>query len=602
MKKKIIINNNITIYDSPSDGIPYISDVKIVEAVSNNKGIEIGGTAANKLSFRLFNPPMEHLDGAKIEVFIQDIAEVDEVLETLINLETDTIDTDLVTQDIVSDVDNNNTDTAADSDDIAGFLEGYDTTVETIDTNAGANTYDPSDADEDDETITPAEVTQETRDDETDDATEAEAAENMDDSWQAMGTFYVTKVKSDKSNELITVTALDGFGVMNGYFEPTDASATLDNSYADFKTQLAGIGLIAEDETFPTDSSFAIKKMKFRDAVATFAGLAGGYGNFNRYGTLDLRRYKINDSYLIGEAEIHSVNTTDDEFIVDSVLCGDPNGSNLISPAGGVYGDGTLIFENDYMTQDILDGIKTAYEDLHWQPCEIVCAWHYGMTAGDIVKAKIGDEFSYISISYIEIDLDTETCKIKSFGESSTKHIKKTERGSTSISKNTVAKALKNPDIQTLIKEISGTGGDDYMLFGPSIDYSSNKTYYDLKNGNDAVMRKDITILRFGKIGVEFGEATFKAGAKYLDLDSTKDGILAYQADAASGTNFRVVPKVFVNTANGNELSALNCIYSGRMRSQTNLRLYRTPIDGTDISNLPAEDVQFLVIGIFHKS
>ena len=244
-----------------------------------------------------------------------------------------------------------------------------------------------------------------------------------------LGKFYITEIESKDDYKTVTITGYDGMCKLEEDYETTITTwpASISDVVNDIATQY---GFNIATTTFP---SYTIDYIEgtCREYLGWIAGLMGKNARFNKDGKLEFKWYEVVEvstqgasveygtliadegSYsngvltlgtgfsVSGNTLVYSGSgsgnlsisralqyqngmerTRTDSFTVSSITSGTED--NVLVAGNGVG----ITFENPFMTQEILNSIKTAIGTVTFNPCEVKWKGNPALEVGDIVTVK----------------------------------------------------------------------------------------------------------------------------------------------------------------------------------------------------------------------
>lgn len=351
---------------------PSITDVSLVNSACS-KTMEIGATASDRLKFTIINPEKTTYDGDEVLFYIQET-------ETSTRSRTAEIEDEVGTE------------TADD------FVFPDDDSVTEEDT-------------EDEEDITPedeedAEEIQTALDEGLSLALEGEFEEETTETlpdgeygydWEQLGAYYVYS-QVNNTDGSITLTCFDGFSRMNGPFVPTNRTATIADMYEDLQTQvLRDCGITVSDEDFGDIANDEIEinfTCTYREAIGYFAGLCGGFAEFDQEGNCGISQYVFDDNNLIDTELISYNETSAGEMVIESISCNRTRNALKDDIIESGSGGQNIQFTNPFMTQELLDDIFSGYLGMRFTGAVASANWDARMNAGEFVRIFTADEYA----------------------------------------------------------------------------------------------------------------------------------------------------------------------------------------------------------------
>lgn len=367
MRYKTKINiNGAELLDEQSDTASSITGVQLATACGN--GFQIGGTASSQLSLTVLKPYKDRFDGDKIDFYIFEVEDTDTTISELVEEVGDSTETVAVEDDDQNDA----IETAEDEEEGEEVTEEEEAEATTEADSVAANLYDIMNGEEE---------TEETE----------EVEEDTEQGWILYGSFYVYK-QTNNSDGSITLSAYDGFSLMNGTYTPGITSGTFQQYYDDLRTQLATLGVVMDEGEW--DDTYTItwnQVASYREAAGYLAGLQGGFATFGDDNTLGISQYGYNEGVLLKSAMQTWKETSSGQTEIDSIICTTNLAGNTI--LAGEDGGQPLSFYNPFMTQDILDNILTEYNGITYTGAVCSCNWDAGMLSGELVRVMSDEEF-----------------------------------------------------------------------------------------------------------------------------------------------------------------------------------------------------------------
>ena len=367
MRYKTKINiNGAELLDEQSDTASSITGVKLTTACGN--GFQIGGTASSQLSLTVLKPYKDKFDGDKIDFYIFEVEDTDTTISELMEEVGDSTETVAVEDDDQNDA----IETAEDEEEGEEATEEEEAEATTEADAVAANLYDIMNGEEE---------TEETE----------EVEEDTEQGWILYGSFYVYK-QTNNSDGSITLSAYDGFSLMNGTYTPGITSGTFQQYYDDLRSQLATLGVVMDEGEW--DDTYTItwnQVASYREAVGYLAGLRGGFATFGDDNTLGISQYGYNEGVLLKSAMQTWKETSSGETEIDSIICTTNLAGDTI--LAGESGGQPLSCYNPFMTQDILDGILAEYNGITYTGAVFSCNWNAGLLSGELVRVMSDEEF-----------------------------------------------------------------------------------------------------------------------------------------------------------------------------------------------------------------
>lgn len=374
---KIIINGvEVTEQNSRFDlGLPYIKDITLYDNACKGS-MDIGATASNSLRFTIVNPYKNTFDGDIVQFLTRSTGEdgrgriaeiIDEVGEEASGL---IIDGEDYGSDMEENEENGEDPTQEELDDaeeIAAerlanefvLLEGEDTAEETI--------------------------------------------EVVDDEWSSIGFFYVHESKSAGSGESISIICFDGFCLLGGTFRPEQQKDTIQNLYNNLRAQvLEDTGIEIDEHIFAADQNLTVDwnfSCSYRDALGYFAGLVGGFAEFDGDGTVGISFYGYSDLFMLTSDLIGYSEDSSGEMVIEGMQCNvalNDVGQNIIRAGTGQE----VAWTNPFVTQDILDTVFASYQGMRITGARLTALWNDWMASGQFVRIFTPEEFA----DYIKLD------------------------------------------------------------------------------------------------------------------------------------------------------------------------------------------------------
>lgn len=198
-----------------------------------------------------------------------------------------------------------------------------------------------------------------------------------------LGKFYITEIESKDDYKTVTITGYDGMCKLEEEYETTITTwpASISAVVNDIATQY---GFEVATTTFP---SYTIDYIEgtCREYLGWIAGLMGKNARFNRDGKLEFKWYKTVSNYSISRALQYQnglERTRTDSFTVSSITSGTED--NVLVAGNGVG----ITFENPFITQEILNSIKSSIGTVTFKPCEVKWHGNPALEVGDIVTVK----------------------------------------------------------------------------------------------------------------------------------------------------------------------------------------------------------------------
>lgn len=336
----------------------YIRDVELSDCVSN-KVLDIGATGASRLSVTIVNPESASYDGEDVEFWVSPIDDgIKTRAEQIIDEVGDTAGTDVVVSDPVE------IDSTED--------EGDEGEPMTADEEAQLETEVEA------ENKSAFEILEGVSEQIETETTESETEEE----WTKLGIFTV--YSQTDFNGQIRLVCYDKFALMNDTYIPSVIRDTIQNLFKDYCSQLRAKGIeIDSGIEMPIDTITWLTYSSFREAVGYFAGLCGGYADFDEDGVLNINQYAPSGIELVKEELISITGTSGGDVDVTGFECG-----------GIVAGDiASMSFNNPFMTQEILDDIYADYKGLRLSGQKFTAMWTPAMQAGTFVRLMSEEEY-----------------------------------------------------------------------------------------------------------------------------------------------------------------------------------------------------------------
>lgn len=374
---KVVVGQNEYLEDQSVEYIDYttvrtpsVTDIELANNACSGT-MEIGATASDRLQVRILNPDQNAFDGETVELWVQETEDSTESLADQIAEEVGTDTTDSVEYD-------DDEEEVADPDE-----EGEDLDPE--------DEADAEAVDEDMEAGLTEQLTGEEPDPETD--VDPDPGEP---SWERIGIFYTyEQTKNDDGS--ITLTCYDGFINMNGSFFPASTNATIADMYEDLRVQIReNCGIEVDEEEFGDYADISITidfTLSYREAIGFFAGIRGGYAEFDGDGSCGISQYVFDENILI-DSELRSYQETSaGEMTIEAVTCNRSRDglTNDIIEAG--EGGQDISFRNPFMTEEILQDIYDSYKGMRFTGAVTSSPWNSRMMAGEFVRIFSEDEY-----------------------------------------------------------------------------------------------------------------------------------------------------------------------------------------------------------------
>lgn len=226
-------------------------------------------------------------------------------------------------------------------------------------------------------------------------------------SYMLLGAFYVDKVSSADGWKTVTIEAYDYLSKLNVPYKPTITfPATPNQIFNDIRSQYftgtnTAVGYYpmnrGSTEVYPETELGAYLEGTVADYIGWLAGLIGTNAVMSPVGEL---RFK--DPYYAGNADfklnqdvqyMNGLNMQKkDAFVIHSLTSG--TSENPITSGSGTG----IAFSNPMMTQDILDGLLTAYNGFTYYPMS--CEWrcYPEIFAGEGIKVQQADSNYYQTV------------------------------------------------------------------------------------------------------------------------------------------------------------------------------------------------------------
>lgn len=167
-----------------------------------------------------------------------------------------------------------------------------------------------------------------------------------------------------------------------GYDRMMKLSGSYTSELADETDTIAVLNEIADKTGVPIiTTGFAIISMKkpvgytYREALACISQLYGCFANVNCAGAIELRFWEDTGYILTADAGINGFEHGEAEFIVGKITCiiscDEVGNSNTITSGTGEKG---ITISNEFMTQEILDGIYEKIKGFSYTPvrCPVI--------------------------------------------------------------------------------------------------------------------------------------------------------------------------------------------------------------------------------------
>lgn len=369
------LQSEVNTEDGISYRAPSITDVKLVNCTTL-KTMEIGATASDCLTLTVLNPFKTSFDGDKVEFYISpvepDELSVMELLDEEVGdeISDEVLDEDEFDSEIEEDEEEGEELTEEETEDseLAAselemqqymFLEGEETTSEDEDTDEGE-----------------------------------------EEAWQKVGVYYVYSQKNISGG--VILTCYDGFSRMNDTYVPTEKNGTVQQLYDDLRAQvLANCDIAVDEFEFDDLHNIEIKwdfACSYRNALGFFAGIAGGFGDFDNEGNAGISFYSFTDNILL-ESDVISYSDSMGEILLDGISCNisaDNLGTDIIEIGAGQ----SISFNNPFVTESILEDIFTEYRGIRFTGAELTVRWDDSLVSGTFARIFTEDEYrNYLGLN-----------------------------------------------------------------------------------------------------------------------------------------------------------------------------------------------------------
>lgn len=362
---------------------PSITNVTLVNSACAGV-MEIGATASDQLTLTVVNPHKTSFDGAVIEFYTKEIETEERTRAAEIE--------ELVGEDTTDEMIAIDRDSAEEDDE-----DEEEITAE-----------EEEDAEEVDEELSSGlDAVLEGEDHES--TTEDQEEGEIDEEWEQLGLFYVYSQNTNADGS-ITLVCYDGFCKMNGTFEPTNETATIEDMFDDLTDQvLENCGITIDEEDFDdiADEEITIDfTCSYREAMGYFAGLLGGYAEFGQDGTCGISLYMFDDNNIIDSDLISYSESSAGEMVVESIICNRSKDGITDNTIESGSGGQSISFVNPFMTKNMLDSIFAKYQGFRFSGGTTVVSWDERMSAGEFVR--IFDETEYENYLMVKNYLEQE--------------------------------------------------------------------------------------------------------------------------------------------------------------------------------------------------
>ena len=356
---------------------PYISDVKLTDNATAGV-MQIGATPSDCLTFTIRNPNRTNYDGELVEFWISPPDTDTDNMRAKSAIE-DEVSTD------VSDEGIDEEDTTDEFDDEDS--SGEDPTAE-----------DLADIEAHSEALIEDRYTTLEGEDETDPDTDTDESEEP--GWRLTGTYRVHSQKNSDDGSTITLTCYDNMQELNRPFEPSNATATLQNMFDDLRAQVLaelGISIDGFDYTSINRTVTWPVSCSYRDALGWFAGLLGAFATCGEDGSIGFSMYSISDEIYL-DTILNSMSLDlSGELELDGIRCNVGTVTDEFIQSGF---EPDLEFSNPLMTQTDLDAVLEFYNGIRFSGGRIGMPWDDSMTAGSFIRIMTEDEYA----NYLELN------------------------------------------------------------------------------------------------------------------------------------------------------------------------------------------------------
>lgn len=367
-------------YDTPS-----ITNVMLQNSASLG-AMDIGTTASDKLTFTMRNPYKQSFDGGVLEFWI---AENPNGIETTLNKIADEVGTDTTTEGI--DITQNTSNLIEDEE------EGEALTEEEL-----ADVTEVQDVNEEDLFIQLEGETDTTQADET-----------IETGWQQVGVYYVMG-QTNNPDGSITITAYDGFCKLNGFYNPATPTDTVQNLFNELRDKaLEECGIVIDEFDFDdiADEVVTLNVLTtYRGALGYFAGLVGGFAEFDEDGTVCISFYSFSSNELIKSELLAYSEDSAGEMVLQELTCNTVvNGTEEITVGAGQG----VSFTNPMMNESMLEKVLATYNGMRFVGGNISAIWDRSLMAGRFIRIFTEEEYANYLALLNQIEITTDETELK---------------------------------------------------------------------------------------------------------------------------------------------------------------------------------------------
>lgn len=375
-------------YDTPS-----ITNVTLQNSASLG-AMDIGATACDKLVFTMLNPYKQSFDGDAVEFWI---AETDSNEESTFDKIIAEVGDDTANASI--DIVENDSDISEDEEEGEAMTsEELDDVAATEDINEEALFIQLEG--EADDTL---------------------ATETIEEGWVSMGVYYVMGQVSNPDGS-VTITAYDGFCKLNDLYNPPTTTGTVQAMFDELREQtLANSGITINEFDFDEIAGDTITLnvlTTYRGALGFFAGLVGGFAEFDTDGSVSISFYSFTSNELIRSELFSYSEDSAGEMILQELTCN----TSIVDVDEITVGAGQGVsFTNPFMTEVQLEKILDTYKGMRFVGGNISAIWDKSLMAGRFVRIFTEDEYAnYIELlNQIEVTTSESALKVLKAGANS---------------------------------------------------------------------------------------------------------------------------------------------------------------------------------------
>lgn len=345
-------------YTSETSENTYVRDVEYSDCVSNHV-LDIGATGSSSLSVTIVNPESSSYDGEDVELWVSPVEDgIESKAEQIIKEIEDSAGIEVVTSDYI-DTDSEE-DLGQEGDDMTDAeIEETEEEIKAEQESAfeileGSNGY----------------------------TEEITTVGKKEAEWTKIGKFTIYKQYA--YNGQIRIICYDKFALMNEEYNPNIDSGTIQDFYNDYCTQLEANGIAIDSEIeMPEGSITWNPSVSYRQAIGYFAGLCGGYADFDNDGELTINQYANSNVELVKSDLISLTGTSGGDINITGFEC-----NGLVS--GYIP---SMSFRNPLMTQTILDEVYESYKGLRLSGQRFTAMWTPAIHAGTFLRLMSEEEY-----------------------------------------------------------------------------------------------------------------------------------------------------------------------------------------------------------------